>query len=146
MKDFVADLIKLQKKHGKYLDGQLRIRCADNWNYDSASTEVCNEIMYGSLRDKTGPFLVCTIDKNPEPSCEIKPGKKTYMISDIEPYRNTIDGKPIGGRRQHREFLKQHGCVEVGNDFNSAKSSKEIRGDFNVRPELSRAVHQVLNK
>lgn len=73
-------------------------------------------------------------------------GRPVGIINDIQPYRNTIDGKPIGGRRQHREFLKQHGCVEIGNDFNNAKSPKEVRGDFNVRPELSRAVHQVLNK
>lgn len=68
------------------------------------------------------------------------------VIKDIEPYRNTLDGKPIGSRREHREFLKRNGCVEVGNDFNNTKSPKEVRGDFNVRPELSRAVHQVLNK
>ena len=40
-----------------------------------------------------------------------------YIIKDIEPYQNVaIDGKVIGGRRQHRDMLRAHGCVEVGND------------------------------
>jgi len=38
------------------------------------------------------------------------------IIRDIEPYRNVIDQKVVGGRRQHREFLRQHGVVEVGNE------------------------------
>lgn len=39
------------------------------------------------------------------------------VIKDIEPYQNiAIDGKVIGGRRQHRDMLRAHGCVEVGNE------------------------------
>lgn len=44
------------------------------------------------------------------------------VISDIEPYRPTAADKHsgqrpvIGGRRQHREFLRRNGYVEVGNE------------------------------
>ena len=38
------------------------------------------------------------------------------IISDIEPYQNVVDGQIIGGRKQHREFLKQYDLVEVGNE------------------------------
>jgi hypothetical protein len=39
------------------------------------------------------------------------------VIGDIKPYRSTIDGSEISGRRQHRDHLKAHGCVELGNEM-----------------------------
>ena len=38
------------------------------------------------------------------------------VMSDIGEYRSVIDKSIIGGRRQHREHLRAHGCVEVGNE------------------------------
>lgn len=48
------------------------------------------------------------------------------VIKDIEPYRAvahdvaTGDAPVIGGRRQHREFLKRNGYSEVGNEIQKA--------------------------
>jgi hypothetical protein len=45
------------------------------------------------------------------------------IISDIAPYRTaatdvaTGQRAVIGGRRQHREFLRRNGYVEIGNDY-----------------------------
>ena len=40
-----------------------------------------------------------------------------YVIRDIEPYRDVaVDGRVVGGRRQHRELLRDHGLQEVGNE------------------------------
>jgi hypothetical protein len=45
------------------------------------------------------------------------------IMSDIAPYRtaatDVATGKRavIGGRRQHREFLRRNGYVEIGNDY-----------------------------
>lgn len=37
------------------------------------------------------------------------------IIRDIEPYKNmAVDGGVIGGRRQHRDMLRAHRLVEVG--------------------------------
>lgn len=38
------------------------------------------------------------------------------IIPDIQPYKSMIDGSMITSRSKHREHLKAHGCVEVGND------------------------------
>lgn len=73
----------------------------------------------------------------PEPE---KRGKPRGIISDIEPYRAAAsdvacDGKRpvIGGRRQHREFLRRNGYVEVGNEQrptrSDAPSSREAQCD-----------------
>ena len=39
-----------------------------------------------------------------------------YIMGDIKPYRSMIDGREITSRSGHREHLRDHGCVEVGND------------------------------
>ena len=43
------------------------------------------------------------------------------VIPDIEPYQSVIDGSIISGRRQHRDHLRAHGCIEVGNEKLKAK-------------------------
>lgn len=38
------------------------------------------------------------------------------VIPDIQPYQSMVDGRMIGGRRQHREHLRAHQLIEVGNE------------------------------
>jgi hypothetical protein len=40
----------------------------------------------------------------------------TGIMPDIQPYKSMIDGSMITSRSHHRAHLKQHNCVEVGND------------------------------
>lgn len=50
-------------------------------------------------------------------------------------------------RVDYADHLKRNGCVEVGNDFNkSTEKKREIKGDFDVRAELSKVTHQVMDK
>jgi hypothetical protein len=39
-----------------------------------------------------------------------------YIVGDIEPYRSTVTGELIGSRSKHREHLRRHDLVEVGNE------------------------------
>lgn len=38
------------------------------------------------------------------------------IIGDITPYRSVIDGSVITSRSAHRNHLRDHGCIEVGNE------------------------------
>ena len=38
------------------------------------------------------------------------------VIKDIEPYKSMIDGSMITSRTRHRDHLRAHGCIEVGNE------------------------------
>ena len=60
------------------------------------------------------------------------------VIGDIEPYQSQVTGEMITSRSKHREHLKQHGCVEVGDQTHHLK---EHRPDFesHARKELIRA-------
>lgn len=39
-----------------------------------------------------------------------------YIMGDIQPYKSMVDGSIIGSRSVHREHLRAHGCIEVGNE------------------------------
>lgn len=38
------------------------------------------------------------------------------VMPDIQPYTSMIDGSLITSRSRHREHLRAHGCIEVGNE------------------------------
>lgn len=39
------------------------------------------------------------------------------VIRDIEPYKSMVDGTMITSRSRHRDHLKAHGMVELGNEM-----------------------------
>jgi len=41
---------------------------------------------------------------------------RVQIMPDIEPYKSMVTGEWITSRAKHREHLKRHGMVEVGND------------------------------
>lgn len=61
-----------------------------------------------------GQLVEVTKEWAPEP-------KASYVIADIQPYQSMQTGEMIGGRRQHREHLRQHGLVEIGNEVDKLK-------------------------
>lgn len=73
------------------------------------------------------------------------------VAPDIGAYQavavDVATGKPpvINSRSAHREFLKRNGYQEVGNERIGRKEG-EVRGDFNLRGELTQATREVLGK
>jgi hypothetical protein len=45
---------------------------------------------------------------------------------DIQPYQSQIDGSWITSRSKHRNHLKEHRCIEVGNDVPMQHKTLEI--------------------
>jgi len=54
-------------------------------------------------------------EKGTEPVSPLAP----LVMPDIKPYRSMVDGTLIKSRSQHRAHLRQHGCIEVGNEVKS---------------------------
>ena len=65
--------------------------------------------------------------------------RSAHVMGDLEPYRNTVDGKVIGGRKQHRDFLRSRNLVEVGNE-KIEKTYEEAPG---VKEDIKRAISEV---
>ncbi len=47
----------------------------------------------------------------------LPPRRGPYVMSDLSEYRSIVTREMITSRSQHREHLRQHGCIEVGNEM-----------------------------
>jgi len=50
------------------------------------------------------------------------------VMPDIQTYTSMIDGSQIGSRSKHRAHLKQHNCIEVGNEKQVSRPPAEVPG------------------
>src|SRR6476659_8490700 len=39
------------------------------------------------------------------------------VIQDIEPYKSPLDGSIVGSRSRHRDHMREHGVIEMGNEY-----------------------------
>lgn len=69
-----------------------------------------------------------------------------YVMPDIQPYQSMIDGRMITSRSQHRTHLKDHNCVEVGNDSSLTRPPKPISPPPGLKEEIIRSFHQVMER
>lgn len=65
------------------------------------------------------------------------------VMGDIKPYRSMIDGRMITSRSQHRDHLKQHNCVEVGNDSSLTAPPKPRESAPGLKQDIIDALNKV---
>lgn len=63
-----------------------------------------------------------------------------FVMGELAPYKSMIDGSMIQGRRQHREHLRQHGCIEVGNEKITPRKEAPVS-----RHDIRRDLHQIMS-
>ncbi len=67
---------------------------------------------------ETGELIEVDDDYSPR-------GPESSMIMpDIQPYKSMVNGEMITSRSHHRNLLKQHGLIEIGNETRYLKSKK----------------------
>jgi len=69
-----------------------------------------------------------------------------HVIPDIQPYKSMIDGSVITSRSVHRAHLKQHGCVEIGNDSSLRAQPKPIAPPPGLKDEIIRVANEKLRR
>ena len=74
----------------------------------------------------------------------LEPRAGIQFIPDIKPYRSMIDGTMITSRSQHREHLREHGCVEVGNDASLGKQKPPLASPAGMKERIARLVYSKL--
>lgn len=67
-----------------------------------------------------GELVEVPLDWHDEPRADY------HVIGDIQPYQSMIDGREISSRSTHREHLRAHGCIEVGNETKYLKPKGEL--------------------
>lgn len=66
-----------------------------------------------------------------------------FVMADIQPYKNMVDGKMITSRSHHREFLKANRLVEVGNEIKAHTTKQKPKVD---REQIRRDIHTSMLK
>jgi hypothetical protein len=66
-----------------------------------------------------------------------------YVIGDISAYRSMATGQIVEGRSAHREHLRRHNLVEVGNDLDKA-TPKAAKPDHRLKETIARQVYEKL--
>ena len=77
-------------------------------------------------------------DDVPEPRAPL-------VMPDIKPYKSMIDGSEITSRSRHREHLRAHRCIEIGNETKYLKA-EPMRSPPGLKDTIIRATEQVLAK
>ena len=67
------------------------------------------------------------------------------VMKDIAPYRSMADGSLISSRSTHREHLRRHNCIEIGNETKYLQP-KPIQSPPGLKEEILKATHQVLSR
>ena len=85
-----------------------------------------------------GEAIKVTEDYKPEP-------RKTdwRVMPDIQPYKSMIDGREITSRSRHREHLRAHGCIEIGNE---TKYINKEKGPMQSPEGLKRQIAEIANE
>lgn len=74
-----------------------------------------------------------------------EPRADHHILPDIKPYKSMITGEMITSRSKHREHLRAHGCIEVGNETKYLQP-KPLQSPPGLKETLIRATDQVMSK
>ncbi len=67
------------------------------------------------------------------------------VMKDIAPYRSMVDGSEITSRSRHREHLRVHNCIEIGNETKYLQP-KPLTSPPGLKDTIIRATNEVLSK
>lgn len=64
-----------------------------------------------------------------------------FVMGDLQPYQNMATGEMVTSRSRHREILRQHNLIEVGNETSYLKS-KPITTPPGLKEKIIREVRK----
>lgn len=79
--------------------------------------------------------------------CAFLSRRAPMVMGDIDPYISQIDGSIIESRSKHRAHLKQHNCIEIGNETKELyRHKKPLESPSGLREHLIKAVNDSQEK
>lgn len=66
-----------------------------------------------------------------------------HVMPDVQPFISMIDGSVINSRSRYREHLRDHGCIEVGNDSSLRAKPKPLQSPPGLKEAIIKAVNEV---
>ena len=112
---------------------------ATHWKYPDRP-----DVQYEYISTGKPPVVVGSLEHRRflKAKSALKVQKSAYVISDIQPYKSMQTGEMIGSRSTHREHLRKHKLIEIGNEDMSKHVKKEKTGE-KVKDSLLRTYHEM---
>lgn len=110
---------------------------------DKAFDEGYSKI-FGNSKPKRGRYLWDATTQEFVPFEEfVRPQAGPYVIGDIQPHQSMVTGEMVQSRSRHREILREHNLIEVGNETKAllARNQRQLPS---AREDLIRIVNQKL--
>jgi hypothetical protein len=66
------------------------------------------------------------------------------IMGDLQPYKSMVTGEMVMGRAQHREHLKKHNVIEVGNETKYISQRKQLQSPTGLKRTIADIVNSKL--
>ena len=104
------------------------------------------DAIFGVKKPTRGSFVYCKERGELVPKDEYY-GSSTvnapFVMNDIQPYKNMVDGRMITSRSTHREFLKANRLVEIGTETKAHLTKQAPKVD---RAQIRNDIHKSMLK
>lgn len=103
--------------------------------------------VFGNKKPVRGSFVWCPVTKamvSKEEYYENMTVNAPMVMGDIQPYKSMVTGEMITSRSQHRQHLKEHKLVEVGNETKYISQQKKQEIPRGLKETLARQVYSKL--
>jgi hypothetical protein len=104
------------------------------------------DAIFGNKRAERGSFVFDKETNKLIPKSEYYGSSDVnapMVMNDIGGYKSMVTGEWIGSRSQHREHLKSHRLVEVGNELKAHTTKQAPKVD---REQIRRDIHTSMQK
>ncbi len=101
------------------------------------------DAIFGNKRAERGSYVFDKETGELVPKQDYSPSAKVYVMPDIQGYKSMQTGEWIGSRSTHREHLKTHRLVEIGNETKAHLTKQAPKVD---REALRRDIHTSMQK
>jgi hypothetical protein len=82
------------------------------------------------------------VDKN---EYQARPEAGFFILEDLKAYRSMVTGEMIEGRASHREHLRRHNVVEIGDAYDKRPPPpKTLTSPQGLRETLARVAYEKL--
>jgi hypothetical protein len=104
------------------------------------------EAIFGAKKPSKGSFVQCPTTGKLIPKDEFYSAvdvNAPMVQADIAGYKSMVTGEWIGSRSTHRQHLKEHRLVEIGNEVKAHTTKQAPKVD---REQLRRDIHTSMQK
>jgi hypothetical protein len=63
-----------------------------------------------------------------------------FVMGDIQPYKSQLTGEMVESRSRHRALLREHNCIEVGNETKYLRP-KEVKPPDGLKQRIIEVVN-----